>query len=60
MSKKDKNTILYIAGGLFLFYLLTKNKSVGNLPRGYLIKQEIDNRSGCHKNEVKSVIKRAV
>ena len=56
---KTENLLL-VAGGLALLYLLSKNISVGALPRGYMIEPLPERKSGCHKGEINQTIRRIV
>lgn len=54
------NKILLIGAAAVIAYLLLKNSQVGALKRGYYTRQEPPTGKGCHKNEVRNYIKRAV
>lgn len=57
---KTENLLLLAAGLLAILYFGSKTRSVGSLPRGYMIEPLPERKSGCHKGEINQTIRRMI
>lgn len=58
--KTEKTVLLIAAAALVILYFGSKARSIGALPRGYMIEPLPERKSGCHKGEINQTIRRIV
>lgn len=55
-----KTETLILIAAVAILYFGSKPRSIGALPRGYMIEPLPERKTGCHKGEINQTIRRIV